>query len=145
MGLAASQARLLTLNSRKSDLEFQGQQVNQERTILANQTETFYNQILALDVPNAEENPVTYDPVTKEPTNDSDGDGLSDKYEAELISYSAEYNRINAKIESTHQQDRTLETTLKNIDTQHSAVQTEIESVKKVIDKTVETTYKTFQ
>jgi|GEM_PF-716210 len=143
MGLAASQTRILQLNSRKSDLEFQGQQVNQQRTILADQTETFYNQILALEVPNAQENPITY--VNNVATNDSDGDGVSNAYEVALVAYSAEYNKINAQIELIHQQDRALETTLKNIDTQHQAVQTEIESVKKVIDKNIEFTYKTFQ
>lgn len=34
MGLAASQARFLALTARKSDVEFQGQQVNQKRTVL---------------------------------------------------------------------------------------------------------------
>lgn len=152
MGLAASQARTLALNARKSDLEYQGQQVNQQRTILSNQTETFYQKILALQVPNAESMPVNYTNVanpdgtiTATPTNDADGDGISNAYEAALESYSAEYNRINAQIEIVHNQDRALEIALRNIDTQHSAVQTEIESVKKVIDKSIETTYKTFQ
>ncbi|MDD3012781.1 MAG: hypothetical protein PHC34_03675 [Candidatus Gastranaerophilales bacterium] len=143
MGLAASQTRVLALNARKSDLEFQGQQINQQRTILSNQAETFYNQILALEAPNAEANPVTY--VNDVPVNDSDGDGLSNTYEASLVAYSQEYNKINAQIEIIHQQDRALETTLKNVDTQHQAVQTEIDSVKKVIDKSIEFTYKTFQ
>jgi len=140
MGLAASQARLLQLNSRKSDLEFQGQQINQQRTILSDQTETFYNQILALDVPDASSYPVNDDE-----SNDPDGDGLSTEYEAALVAYSTEYNRINAKIETVHEQDRALETTLRNVDTQHNAVQTEIDAVKKVIDKNIELTFKTFQ
>ena len=38
MGLAASQARLLMLTSRKSDLELQGQFLNQSRMQLANTT-----------------------------------------------------------------------------------------------------------
>jgi len=38
MGLAASQARLLMLTARKSDLEFQIQIINQRRTVLAYQT-----------------------------------------------------------------------------------------------------------
>ena len=36
MGLAASQARLLSLVARKSDLEYQLQQINQARMLLAN-------------------------------------------------------------------------------------------------------------
>ena len=35
MGLAASQARFLGLTARKSNIEYEGQQVNQQRTALA--------------------------------------------------------------------------------------------------------------
>ena len=40
MGLAASQARLLLLTSRKSDLEYRAQQITNSLMILAQQTET---------------------------------------------------------------------------------------------------------
>jgi hypothetical protein len=40
-------------------------------------------------------------------------------------------------------QDRQLEVELKNVDTQHQAVQTEVDAVKKVIDKNIETSFKT--
>ena len=39
MGLAASQARLLLLTARKSDLEFRAQQITNSEMILAMQTE----------------------------------------------------------------------------------------------------------
>ena len=39
MGLAASQARLLLLTSRKSDLEYRAQQITNSIMILAQQTE----------------------------------------------------------------------------------------------------------
>ncbi len=51
MGMAASQARFLGLTARKSNVEYQGQQVNQERTALANDSANLYNQMMALDVP----------------------------------------------------------------------------------------------
>ena len=51
MGMAASQARFLGLTARKSNTEYQGQQVNQQRTALANQTAGLYSQMLALEVP----------------------------------------------------------------------------------------------
>ena len=51
MGMAASQARFLGLTARKSNTEYQGQQVNQQRTALANQTSGLYNQMLNLEVP----------------------------------------------------------------------------------------------
>ena len=51
MGMAASQARFLGLTARKSNTEYQGQQINQERTALANQTSGLYSQMLNLEVP----------------------------------------------------------------------------------------------
>lgn len=53
MGIAASQARMLMLTARKSNIEFQGQQINQERTTLANQTSSYNSQLLGLTVPTA--------------------------------------------------------------------------------------------
>ena len=44
MGLGASQARLLMLTARKSDLELQLQMVNQARMQLANVISTMFNQ-----------------------------------------------------------------------------------------------------
>ena len=51
MGLAASQARFLNLTARKTNLEYEGQQINQQRTTLANQSANIYNQMLTLSVP----------------------------------------------------------------------------------------------
>jgi capsule polysaccharide export protein KpsE/RkpR len=42
MGFAASQARFMVLTARKSDLEIQGQFINQARTSLANVTGTLF-------------------------------------------------------------------------------------------------------
>ena len=51
MGMSASQARYLNLLARQSNLEYQGQQINQERSILSQQCTALYNSLLALDVP----------------------------------------------------------------------------------------------
>ena len=51
MGMAASQARLLGLQARQTNLEYQGQQINQERTILSQQCTALYNSLLAMQVP----------------------------------------------------------------------------------------------
>jgi len=51
MGMAASQARYLGLTARKSNVEYEGQQVNQARTALANQSANLFNQLLTLEVP----------------------------------------------------------------------------------------------
>ena len=51
MGMSASQARYLNLLARQSNLEYQGQQINQERSILSQQCTALYNSLLAIDVP----------------------------------------------------------------------------------------------
>ncbi len=51
MGMAASQARFLGITARKTNTEYEGQQVNQQRTALANQSANLFNQMLALEVP----------------------------------------------------------------------------------------------
>lgn len=51
MGLAASQARFLGLTARKSNVEYQGQQINQARTALSNEVMGLYNEYNNLDVP----------------------------------------------------------------------------------------------
>lgn len=51
MGLAASQARFLNLTARKTNIEYEGQQINQQRTTLANESANTYNQMLTLSVP----------------------------------------------------------------------------------------------
>ncbi len=51
MGMSASQARLLSLTARQSNLEFEGQQINQQRTNLSNQSANYYNSLLTMNVP----------------------------------------------------------------------------------------------
>lgn len=51
MGLAASQARFLQLTARRSNIEFMGQQINQQRLTLANQSAGLFQRQLALVAP----------------------------------------------------------------------------------------------
>ena len=61
MGMAASQARFLGLTARKTNVEFEGQQINQQRTTLANQSANYYNDLLGMSVPT----PPSVDSYTK--------------------------------------------------------------------------------
>ena len=51
---------------------------------------------------------------------------------------------INAKIEIIQAQDKNLELRLQQLDTEQNAIQTEMDSVEKVIEKNVEGSFKTF-
>lgn len=59
--------------------------------------------------------------------------------------YDKEVEDINAKTKNLQETDRTLELRLKQLDTEQEALQTELDSVKKVIDKNIENVFKTFQ
>ena len=61
MGMAASQARFLGLTARKNNVEFEGQQINQQRTTLSNQSANYYNDMLGMAVPT----PPSVDSFTK--------------------------------------------------------------------------------
>lgn len=51
MGMAASQARWISLTARKTNVEYEGQQINQARTALANQSSELWNKLYKMDVP----------------------------------------------------------------------------------------------
>lgn len=62
--------------------------------------------------------------------------------DADLARAEAEYNTAMASIQT---KDKRFDLELKAIDTEHNATQTGIESVKKVIDKNIEKSFKTFE
>ena len=53
MGMAASQARFLGLTARLNNVEFEGQQINQQRTALSNKSASYYSDLLGMAVPTA--------------------------------------------------------------------------------------------
>ena len=54
------------------------------------------------------------------------------------------YNYNEGALAAYQQADKIYEMQLKNLDTQHSAIEAELEAVKKVIDKNIEKSFKTF-
>lgn len=61
MGMSASQARFLSLTARKNNVEFEGQQINQQRTTLSNQSASYYSELCNMVVPT----PPSVDDYTK--------------------------------------------------------------------------------
>jgi hypothetical protein len=108
MGFAASQARFMMLTARRSDLELQGQFINQARMQLANVTGALFT--------------------------------ISSNLEPE----SPEAQQLQARVAAIQAIDKSLELQLRRVDTQRDAVQTEIDAVRKVIGKNIESTFKTF-
>jgi hypothetical protein len=67
------------------------------------------------------------------------------QYTYDMAVYEKTIQDINAKTEIIQEEDRTLELRLRQLDTEQEALQTEMEAVKKVIEKNVESTFKTFE
>lgn len=61
MGMSASQARFLCLTARKNNVEFEGQQINQQRTTLSNESGSYYSELCNMAVPT----PPSVDDYTK--------------------------------------------------------------------------------
>lgn len=51
--MAASQARFLGLTARMNNIEYEGQQINQQRTALSNKSASYYSDLLGMAVPTA--------------------------------------------------------------------------------------------
>lgn len=99
MGMAASQARYLALTARKTNTEYEGQQLNQERVVLANRTADLFNQMLSISVPTCPDS----NDFTRVQYSWSDGYNdsvLSDYYQ--LSTADEEYNYV---VTSYHYED----------------------------------------
>ena len=86
----------------------------------------------------------TFNLNTESTTNEEAYNQAMNQYYYDTQQYDKKLADINAKTSIIHEQDRTLELRLKQLDTEHNALQTEMEAVKKVMDKNVEDTFKTF-
>ncbi|MBR1753348.1 hypothetical protein IJ732_00805 [bacterium] len=86
----------------------------------------------------------TFDMNVYQETDDVAYNQAMNDYVYQKAMYDKNIADINAKTEIIQQEDRTLELKLKQLDTEHNALQTEMDAVKKVCDKNVESTFKTF-
>ena len=83
--------------------------------------------------------------ITETITDEAAYEDAMNQYNYNQAVYEKEIENINAKTEKIQEQDRTLELRLRQLDTEQEALQTEMEAVKKVIDKNIESTFKTFE
>ncbi len=89
-------------------------------------------------------NSTTFSVTTNTITDEAAYNDAMNEYTYQSYLYEQEMNNINAKTSITQAQDRELELRLKQLDTEHNAVQTEMDSVKAVCKKNVEDSFKTF-
>ncbi len=106
MGMAASQARFLGLTARKSNVEYQGQQINQQRTALATESSNLFHQMMTLNVPTP---PVTTDYYKTTYTLDNSALGNCSAYTIESLTkvnnatnqYTVKLNTIETQTSAT--------------------------------------------
>ena len=211
MGLSASQNRFLTLTARKSDLEYQAQQISNSRIVLSRRLEEiadeYNNSISNRNLFASALLPSGYQQVTttnlaqaglevvvvstgerfddyiapagtyKKSIEDGLRDGtyilarpansnsqetmtiatLTGDYESvnwQTISsisddlFTADDGKAeikyNQSVDSVNRKDKSLSLELQQLETTHKAVESEIESIKKIIQQNSETTFKTF-
>lgn len=92
-----------------------------------------------------EDSSAVYALQTETITDENAYNDAMNKYNYNMQVYEKKIADINAKTEKIQEQDRTLELRLRQLDTEQEALQTEMEAVKKVIDKNIESTFKTFE
>ena len=97
-----------------------------------------------ITIPDATGTDVTYSLTTTTATDQAAYDDAMNQYEYEKYEYDQAIQDINSKIEIIQSQDKNLELRLKQLDTEQDAISTEIDAVQKVIEKNVESSFKTF-
>ena len=89
-------------------------------------------------------NLTTYSLTTSTVTDDDAYNDAMNQYEYDKAQYDQDIQEINAKIEIIQTEDKDLEIRLKQLDTEQDAISNEMDAVTKVIEKNVESSFKTF-
>ena len=91
-----------------------------------------------------EDNSVVYNLSVETITDEQAYNDAMNKYFYQQEQYDKQISDINAKTEILQQQDRKLQLQLEQLNTEQSALQTEMEACQKVVSKNVEMGFKTF-
>ena len=122
MGIAANQARLMTLTARQHDLELRAQQISATKMTLSLQSQKW-----ATEYSNALNSATS---------------GQSGNFDQNAIDNAkAAYDANTASISS---QEKLLDLELTQINTEHSAVKTEYDAVKSLISDNVDKSFNVF-
>ena len=116
-------------------------EVLNERGLVEKDSSGRYVAITLFDKDN---NPTTYTLTTTTSTDEEAYNDAMQQYHFEQHVYDHKVQEINSKLEIIQAQDKQLELKLKQLDTEENAISTEMDAVKKVISKNVESSFKTF-
>lgn len=122
MGVSANQSRMMTLTARMHDLELRAQQISNEKVVMSLKSEAYATKY-ADDMNSA--------------TSSSDGS----VNESMLKAAQSEYDKNTSEIS---RQEKLLDLELSQINTEHSAVTTEYDSVKSLISDNTDRSFSLF-
>ena len=122
MGVSANQARMMTLTARMHDLELRAQQISNEKVVMSLKSEAYATQ---------------YSDAMNNATSSSDGS----VNESMLKAAQAEYDKNTSEISRA---EKLLDLELSQINTEHSAVTTEYDSVKSLISDNTDRSFSLF-
>jgi len=137
MGLAASAAREMMLTARKTDIEFKVQVINQRRTTLAQQASQMAR-AYANAMYQTDDTAVLTGDATMVAGFTSTVPGLGAVDQSDIPT--GVYETEMAYVQSL---DKELELREKDLQTQSKEAETELEVVRKIIDKSIEKGFKT--
>lgn len=92
----------------------------------------------------ADSNKYIYNPTFSSQFDEDAYNDDMNKYEFQKSAYDYQIEQINLETKRIQVQDRSLELKMKQLDTEHNAIQTEMDAVQKVMQKNIESTFKTF-
>lgn len=122
MGVSANQSRMMTLTARMHDLELRAQQISNEKVVMSLKLEAYATQ---------------YSDAMNNATSSSDGS----VNESMLKAAQAEYDKNTSEISRA---EKLLDLELSQINTEHSAVTTEYDSVKSLISDNTDRSFSLF-
>ncbi len=119
MGIAANQARLMTLTARQHDLELRAQQISAQKMVLTYNSQTWAKQYA--DALNA----ATVNGVDQEA----------------MAAAKATYDAAMASLSS---QEKLFDMELTQVNTEHNAIKTEYDAIKSLVGDNVEKSFNVF-
>lgn len=122
MGVAANQARLMSLTARQGDLELRAQQISAEKMRLAMTQQSTSN---------------AYSKALNEYGKNPDATGAASKLDLAEKEYDKSVNDLAA-------QEKLLDMELTQINTEHNAIKTEYDSIKSLIKDNVDKSFNIF-
>ena len=134
MGLAASSGREMMLASRKSDIEFKVQIINQRRTTLAQQSSQLARQFA---------NAMYQTDDVGVLAGSSMVPGFTAPTSGAVPQVAAGTGWYETQMTAVQSLDKELELREKDLQTQNKEVETELDVVRKMIDKSIEKGFKT--